>query len=643
LAPRYAFDSFPKPTGAVSFQPYGISQSGFTLGQTTFFFSQVGIVVGVARDADGSLHGMLYQPGLDISGFDSFWAFDDPSAGQGSGQFTDPRAISSSGHIVGDYVNSDGVVVPFIFTNTSYNIVSIDGVLSSHLGGTFTSLPALRATTFVPNGINSHDEIVGVGVDADGSRHGMIYQNGTYTRLDLGQGANAFTSLEGINDSGDIVGEYSASDGTVVPFLYHGGTFNALPLPTGAMSFQPGGVNNAGVIYGLATNADNSVHTVAYVGNTYVPLDAAQWEYFGEGAATLPNYNYNNGVSVMHITATYATTSTATTASVFVYAGAILHNPVIVASDITAAHQASIAASGLFHVSSIYVITQYQFWDSTFDDSSGHFVINGVAQGGGHAIDVNPTQLMYASFQTGSGSDDLWVRAFDGTVWSGWQEFHVNAPVDHTPVAAAPGYVASRGEAIALSHLFSVIDGDSDTITKYQFWDSTHEATSGHFVVDGVAQDAGHAIDVSLAQLSNATFQSGSGPDDLWVRAFDGIMWGGWQEFHVNAPVDNVTIVSAPDRSAAPNQSIAVSNLFSIQDADRDVMTRYQFWDSSFESTSGHFVVGGAAQGVGHAIDVTAAQFASTTFQTGTTSDDLWVRAFDGTQWSAWQEFHVKV
>ena len=48
-------------------------------------------------------------------------------------------------------------------------------------------------------------------------------------------------------------------------------------------------------------------------------------------------------------------------------------------------------------------------------------------------------------------------------------------------------------------------------------------------------------------------------------------------------------------------------------------------------------------QGADQDIDVTAAQLASTTFQSGVVSDDLWVRAFDGIEWGAWKEFHVNV
>ena len=58
-------------------------------------------------------------------------------------------------------------------------------------------------------------------------------------------------------------------------------------------------------------------------------------------------------------------------------------------------------------------------------------------------------------------------------------------------------------------------------------------------MVGGVAQGANGAIDVTAAQLAGTTFQSGSGSDDLWVRANDGIAWGAWKEFHVNAPVDH--------------------------------------------------------------------------------------------------------
>ncbi|MGY4227814.1 hypothetical protein ACVMIH_005175 [Bradyrhizobium sp. USDA 4503] len=317
--------------------------------------------------------------------------------------------------------------------------------------------------------------------------------------------------------------------------------------------------------------------------------------------------------------------------------------PVVTASDYAANHNQRIAAASLFSVSDADsdTITKYQFWDSTSDSTSGHFDVAGTAQGTNQNIDVSAAQLANTTFQSGSGSDDLWVRAFDGLAWSAWKEFHVNAPVNHAPVVAAPNYAASHNQRIAASSLFSVSDADSDTITKYQFWDSTSDSTSGHFDVAGTAQGTNQNIDVSAAQLASTTFQSGSGSDDLWVRAYDGLAWSAWKEFHVNAPVNHAPVVAAPDYAASHNQIIAVSSLFSVSDADSDTITKYQFWDSTSDSTSGHFDVAGTAQGTNQNIDVSAAQLASTTFQSGSGSDDLWVRAFDGLAWSAWKEFHV--
>jgi len=64
-------------------------------------------------------------------------------------------------------------------------------------------------------------------------------------------------------------------------------------------------------------------------------------------------------------------------------------------------------------------------------------------------------------------------------------------------------------QTAAASSLFSVTDADNDSITKYQFWDSTANATSGHWSVVGVAQGTNVAIDVTAAQLASTTFQGG--------------------------------------------------------------------------------------------------------------------------------------
>ena len=69
-------------------------------------------------------------------------------------------------------------------------------------------------------------------------------------------------------------------------------------------------------------------------------------------------------------------------------------------------------------------------------------------------------------------------------------------------------------------------------------WDSTADPASGYWIVDGTVQAAQQAVDVTPAQLVDARFQSASGTDHVWVRAYDGMAWGDWTSFYITAPTD---------------------------------------------------------------------------------------------------------
>src|SRR5258707_6072057 len=218
-------------------------------------------------------------------------------------------------------------------------------------------------------------------------------------------------------------------------------------------------------------------------------------------------------------------------------------------------------------------------------------------------------------------------------LWSAWQPFTATAPVDQAPVVSASNAAIASGQSVAASSLFTASDPDGDTITKYEFYDATG---NGHFALGGVAQGAATVIDVTAAQLASTTYQSGSGSDQLYVRANDGTLWSTWQPFTATAPVDQAPVVSASNAAIASGQSVAASSLFTASDPDGDTLTKYEFYDAT---GSGHFAVGGVAQGAATVIDVTAAQLATTSYVTGSATDQLYVRANDGTSWSAWQPF----
>jgi len=334
--------------------------------------------------------------------------------------------------------------------------------------------------------------------------------------------------------------------------------------------------------------------------------------------------------------------------------------PVVTTANVTRQHFQTLALSSLFSVSDADgdTITRYQLWDGTRDPNSGYFLVNNQVQAAGTVIDITAAQLGQTSFVAGSTGDSLQIRAFDGTVWSAaadasWATFSLTVPANSAPVVTTGNMRVTAGQTLALSGLFSLSDADGDSMTRYQLWDSTGDPNSGHFTVNGAIKPASTIIDITAAQFAQTSFVTGSINDNLQIRAFDGTDWSAgdnasWAPFSIGPTVNRAPVVTTQTKNAMHGRSLALSSLFSLTDADGDSMTRYQLWDSSRDPNSGHFVVGSVDQSAGTVIDITAAQLSQTSFLTGMVSDNLQIRAFDGTDWSAgdnasWSPFTVAV
>ena len=169
-------------------------------------------------------------------------------------------------------------------------------------------------------------------------------------------------------------------------------------------------------------------------------------------------------------------------------------------------------------------VTSYGLYDAT---GSGHFVVNGVSQGAGTVVAITAAQLAQTSYVAGTGTDQLYVQAFDGTAGSSWIPFTAGPT---PPVVTASNVSTVPGQTIAAADLFSATDGG--TIAKYDFYDATG---NGHFVVNGVSQAGGSVVDITAAQLAQTSYVSGNGTDQLYVRANDGTNWSAWTPFTVTS------------------------------------------------------------------------------------------------------------
>jgi endoglucanase len=321
------------------------------------------------------------------------------------------------------------------------------------------------------------------------------------------------------------------------------------------------------------------------------------------------------------------------------------HAPTVAASDRTATGGQVINASSLFSASDAdgdHLL--YFFYDNSADPASGHFTVDGAVQAAGTTFAVSEAQLAQTTFTAGtSSSDDLFVNVWDGGLFSGPKEVHVNVPANQAPTVTAPDFSASKGQLIAASSLFSANDANGDSLL-YFFYDNSAAATSGHFTVNGVVQAANTTFAVAASQLGSLTFTAGTASsDDLFVNAWDGSLYSGPKEFHVNIPANHAPTVTASDISTSRGDILTAPQLFLASDADGDHLL-YFFYDNSADPASGHFTVGGAVQAAGSTFAVSEAQLAQTTFTAGTSSsDDLFVNVWDGSLFSGPKEFHVDI
>src|SRR5258708_7242988 len=254
-------------------------------------------------------------------------------------------------------------------------------------------------------------------------------------------------------------------------------------------------------------------------------------------------------------------------------------------------------------------------------------MVGATAQLAATIIDVTAAQLATTSYVSGSGTDQLYVRANDGTLWSSWQPFMAGPTA---PVVTAANAAIATGQSVGASNLFTASDPDGGTLTKYEFYDATG---SGHFTVGATAQLAATIIDVTAAQLSTTSYLAGAATDQLYVRANDGTAWSAWQPFTAGP---TAPVVTAPNLLTVPGQTFAASSLFTASDPDGGTLTNYEFYDAT---GNGHFAIGATPQPAATIIDVTAAQLATTSYVSGSGTDQLYVRANDGSAWSPWQAF----
>ena len=197
-----------------------------------------------------------------------------------------------------------------------------------------------------------------------------------------------------------------------------------------------------------------------------------------------------------------------------------------------------------------------------------------------------------------------------------------------------------------LNGLVSITDAAGVDITQYRITD-TNAPNHLSWYADGFIA-AGQSVTFTASQLANGHVMFNGlsvGTDTLSIQAFDGQSWSA--AVSVNAvvrPADlPMTIVSnhviAADEDHASGGT-PLSSLITIADADTeqygDTLQGLRILDTG--TNGGYFTVNGVQQANNTHIYVDAADVASVKYYSGTncTSEQLYVAANDGYQWTNW-------
>ena len=292
--------------------------------------------------------------------------------------------------------------------------------------------------------------------------------------------------------------------------------------------------------------------------------------------------------------------------------------------------------------------TKYQFPDTGTDASSGYFWTPSNAHWAANTdITVAAADLQSVWIRGGqsSGSETMQVRAFDGTDWSAWDSFTLTTVGNTPPVATINDHSLHTNEWSQVTSWISYSDAENNAATQYQFRDTGTDASSGYFWTPSNAHWAANTdITVAAADLQSVWIRGGqsSGSETVRVRAFDGTDWSAWISFTFNTLSNTPPVATINDHSLHTNEWSQVTNWISYSDADGNAATQYQFWDSGTASSSGYFwTPDNSHHAADTAITVAASDLNNVWVRGGAAggSETMWIGAYDGTAWSAWDQF----
>ena len=200
------------------------------------------------------LMGTFAQQAASSGSIEVVTTFDYPGTGVVT---TSPQKINERGDIVGEFIDSSGVVRGFVrFSDGTFSAPIVDP--NDTVG--FTE----------GRGINNPRTVVGDYVTSDGNTHGFFLSSGSFTEYDA-PGALS-TLVLGINEPGDLTGAFDPDgSGIFQAFIDRNGTITSYTVPgaAGTLAYEMNNnkkltvgyyIDASGIVHGYYRDANGALH-----------------------------------------------------------------------------------------------------------------------------------------------------------------------------------------------------------------------------------------------------------------------------------------------------------------------------------------------------------------------------------------------
>jgi len=198
------------------------------------------------------LMGTFAQQAPNSGSIEVIMTFDYP----GTGNLTLPQKINERGDVVGEFIDSNGVVRAFVrFSDGSFSAPIVDP--NDTVG--FTE----------GRGINNSRTVNGDYAISDGTIHSFFLSGGTFTEYDV-PGALQ-TNLLSINDTGAFTGTFDPGSGIFQAFFSVGGTITSwnVPAALATLAYETNNsrqlvvgyyIDSSGILHGYYRDANGALH-----------------------------------------------------------------------------------------------------------------------------------------------------------------------------------------------------------------------------------------------------------------------------------------------------------------------------------------------------------------------------------------------